>query len=57
MLARAWARMKLNAHNLLHVTASVIISSILTWMQMIFYVNHMFIKTIILEFGCAIVSL
>ena len=38
----AWARIELKAHNLKQVVAGAIISTFLTWFQMIFYVNFLF---------------
>jgi membrane-associated phospholipid phosphatase len=43
VLPVAWARLELKAHNMLQVTAGAIISSVLTWVQMFFYVNVLFI--------------
>jgi hypothetical protein len=43
ILPVAWARLELKAHDKLQVTAGAIISSLLTWIQMFFYVNHLFI--------------
>jgi membrane-associated phospholipid phosphatase len=39
----AWARLELKAHTKFQLTAGAIISSILTWLQMAFYVNYLFI--------------
>lgn len=39
----AWARLELNAHTKFQLTAGALISSILTWFQMAFYVNYLFI--------------
>jgi membrane-associated phospholipid phosphatase len=39
----AWARVELKAHNKKQVTAGAIISSVLTWIQMAFYAQYMFI--------------
>lgn len=39
----AWARLELNAHNKLQLTAGALVSTILTWVQMAFYVNYLFI--------------
>jgi membrane-associated phospholipid phosphatase len=39
----AWARLELKAHTKFQVTAGALISSILTWLQMAFYVNYIFI--------------
>jgi membrane-associated phospholipid phosphatase len=39
----AWARVELNAHNKLQVTMGALISTILTWIQMTFYVKYVFI--------------
>ena len=42
MLPVAWARIELKAHNRLQVAAGAILSTFLTWMQMIFYVDFLF---------------
>ncbi|MFB0557658.1 MAG: hypothetical protein ACETVY_00940 [Candidatus Bathyarchaeia archaeon] len=42
MLPVAWARLELKAHNKLQVAIGAILSSFLTWMQMILYVNFLF---------------
>lgn len=39
----AWARVELNAHDKLQVTMGALISSLLTWIQMAFYVRYVFI--------------
>ncbi|MHA2393811.1 MAG: PAP2 family protein [Promethearchaeota archaeon] len=39
----AWARLELEAHTKFQLTAGALISSILTWFQMAFYVNYLFI--------------
>jgi hypothetical protein len=39
----AWARVELNAHDKKQVTAGAIISGVLTWIQMAFYVHYVFI--------------
>jgi hypothetical protein len=39
----AWARLELNAHTKFQVTAGALLSTILTWFQMVFYVNYLFI--------------
>jgi hypothetical protein len=39
----AWARVELKAHDKLQVTMGAIISSLLTWFQMAFYVKYVFI--------------
>lgn len=39
----AWARLELKAHSKLQLTAGAIISSLLTWWQMAFYVNYVFL--------------
>jgi len=41
MLPVAWARIELKAHNLKQVVAGAIISTFLTWLQMIFYVKFL----------------
>ena len=41
MLPVAWARIELKAHNLKQVAAGAVLSSILTWIQMVFYVNFL----------------
>jgi len=40
ILPVAWARLELNAHNKLQITAGAVISSILTWIQMFLYLNQ-----------------
>ena len=42
MLPVAWARLELKAHNKLQVAIGAILSSFLTWLQMILYVNFLF---------------
>ena len=37
-----WARVELKAHNKLQVAAGAILSGLLTWFQMVFYVNFLF---------------
>lgn len=39
----AWARLELKAHDKKQITAGAVISSVLTWLQMAFYVHHLFI--------------
>lgn len=39
----AWARVELKAHNKKQVTAGAVISTVLTWLQMAFYVHYVFI--------------
>jgi membrane-associated phospholipid phosphatase len=39
----AWARIELKAHNKKQVTAGAVISTVLTWLQMAFYVHYVFI--------------
>ena len=39
----AWARLELKAHSKLQLTAGALISTALTWLQMVFYVNYLFI--------------
>lgn len=39
----AWARVELKAHDKKQVTAGAVISSVLTWVQMAFYVQYLFI--------------
>ena len=39
----AWARVELKAHDKKQVTAGAVISSLLTWLQMAFYVHYVFI--------------
>lgn len=39
LLPVAWARLELKAHNKKQVAAGAVLSSILTWVQMVFYVN------------------
>ena len=39
----AWARVELKAHDKLQVTMGALISSLLTWLQMAFYVKYVFI--------------
>ena len=41
MLPVAWARMELKAHNAKQVIAGAVLSTILTWFQMVFYVNFL----------------
>jgi hypothetical protein len=41
MLPVAWARLELKAHDKKQVAAGAILSSFLTWFQMIFYVNFL----------------
>jgi len=41
MLPVAWARLELKAHNKKQVAAGAILSSLLTWFQMIFYINFL----------------
>jgi hypothetical protein len=41
MLPVGWARVELKAHNKRQVAAGAILSSILTWLQMVFYVNFL----------------
>jgi membrane-associated phospholipid phosphatase len=38
----AWARVELKAHNKRQVAAGAILSGLLTWVQMVFYVNFLF---------------
>ncbi|MCJ7573606.1 hypothetical protein MUO93_05005 [Candidatus Bathyarchaeota archaeon] len=38
----AWARMELKAHDLKQIAAGAVLSTMLTWIQMSFYVHHMF---------------
>jgi len=40
ILPVAWARLELNAHNKLQITAGAVISSVLTWIQMFLYLNQ-----------------
>ena len=39
----AWARVELKAHNKKQVTAGAVRSTVLTWLQMAFYVHYVFI--------------
>lgn len=39
----AWARIELKAHDKKQVTAGAVISTVLTWLQMAFYVHYVFI--------------
>lgn len=39
----AWARLELKAHDKKQITAGALLSTVLTWLQMIFYVNYLFI--------------
>lgn len=39
----AWARVELKAHDTKQVTAGALVSSVLTWLQMAFYVHYIFI--------------
>jgi len=41
ILPVAWARIELKAHNYKQVAAGAVLSSILTWVQMVFYVNFL----------------
>jgi len=41
MLPVAWARIELKAHNVKQVIAGAVLSTILTWFQMVFYVNFL----------------
>ena len=41
ILPVAWARMELKAHNFKQVAAGAVLSSVLTWVQMVFYVNFL----------------
>jgi hypothetical protein len=41
MLPVAWARIELKAHNAKQVIAGAVLSTILTWFQMVFYVNFL----------------
>lgn len=41
VLPVAWARMELKAHNMRQVIAGAVLSTILTWLQMVFYVNFL----------------
>jgi hypothetical protein len=41
MLPVAWARIELKAHNARQVIAGAVLSTILTWFQMVFYVNFL----------------
>lgn len=42
MLPVAWARLELKAHNLKQVVVGAVLSSFLTWLQMLLYVNFLF---------------
>lgn len=42
ILPLAWARVELKAHNKLQVAVGAILSSFLTWLQMVLYVNFLF---------------
>ena len=39
----AWARLELKAHDKKQITAGALLSTVLTWLQMVFYVNYLFI--------------
>ena len=39
----AWARLELKAHDKKQITAGALLSTVLTWLQMAFYVNYLFI--------------
>ena len=39
----AWARIELKAHDLKQVAAGTLLTSVLTWLQMNLYVNHLFV--------------
>jgi hypothetical protein len=41
LLPVAWARLELKAHNKKQIAAGAVLSSILTWVQMAFYVNFL----------------
>jgi membrane-associated phospholipid phosphatase len=41
ILPVAWARIELKAHNLKQVIAGAVLSTILTWFQMVFFVNFL----------------
>ncbi|MGD2201189.1 MAG: PAP2 family protein [Candidatus Bathyarchaeota archaeon] len=41
MLPVAWARIELKAHNFKQVLAGAVLSTVLTWIQMVFYVNFL----------------
>lgn len=41
ILPVAWARMELKAHSFKQVAAGAVLSSVLTWVQMVFYVNFL----------------
>ena len=38
-----WARLELNAHSKMQLTAGALLSTVLTWFQMAWYVQHIFI--------------
>ena len=38
----AWARMELKSHDLKQIAAGAVLSTMLTWIQMSFYVHHVF---------------
>jgi hypothetical protein len=38
----AWARMELKAHDMKQIAAGAVLSTMLTWIQMSFYVHHVF---------------
>ena len=41
LLPVAWARLELKAHNKKQIAAGAVVSSLLTWVQMVFYVNFL----------------
>jgi hypothetical protein len=41
LLPVAWARLELKAHNKKQIAAGAVLSSLLTWVQMAFYVNFL----------------
>ena len=43
VLPVVWARLELNAHSKWQLTMGALISTVLTWAQMVFYINYVFI--------------
>ena len=43
VLPVVWARLELNAHSKMQLTAGAVLSTLLTWLQMAWYVQHVFI--------------
>jgi len=43
LLPVVWARLELKAHSKMQLTAGALLSTALTWLQMAWYVQHIFI--------------